>query len=151
MKLVANLVLLLASMANPALADGSPEMAQIAGRYLAKASHGALDSFFRDYPSARFRKAYPHIYEAEPGRQFWYLCGEVNAKSAAGGYTGWEPFLITPEAGNRIAVWSGIGGPADAGTNVQMQVSLCARPELGGAKNTVYQQHDFSPELSFRH
>jgi hypothetical protein len=50
------------------------------------------------YPSARFRQVYPHIYQAEPGKQFWYLCGQVNAKNALGGYTGWDGFLVTPES-----------------------------------------------------
>lgn len=150
MKLVAAAILVLLGATYPASAESaSPEMAQLAGRQLAIASHAVLEGFLRDYRSARFRRVYPHIYEAEPGKQFWYLCGELNAKGALGGYAGWEPFLITPEAENRIAIWSGTDGPGDAAMNVEEQIRLCLREDLGGAKNTAYKGHDFGAELSY--
>ena len=151
MRSIAALVVVLAAVIRPAVADtASSEMALVAGRYLAKGSHALMESYFRDYPSARFRRVYPHIYEGDSGKQFWYLCGEVNAKNAMGGYTGWDSFLITPEEGGRLAIWSGTDGLGDPGTNVRMQLNLCTLPvDEGGTKNTAYTQHDFGPELSF--
>jgi hypothetical protein len=147
-KIAAALALLV--WASPALADGSPEMARTAGTYLAKASHKVLEGFFRDYPATRFRRVYPHIYEAEPGKQFWYLCGEVNTKNGLGGYTGWEPFLITPQEGNQIAITYELAGPYDEATNIRMMLRLCTTSSVA-AKNTAYTEQDYASVIAYRH
>jgi hypothetical protein len=131
-------------------ADAADETPQSAGAFLTANSHGLLEGYLRDYPATRFRRVYPHRYEAGPGKPFWYLCGEINAKNGLGGYTGWETFAITVEGDDRIAITLGTDGPGDAAINVRRLLRLCGLPGVVGDKNTAYTGHDFSPEIAYR-
>lgn len=122
-----------------------------AGAFLASHSRGLLEGYLLDYPATRFRKVYPHRYEAGPGKPFWYLCGEINTKNGLGGYTGWDTFAITVEGDDRIAITLGTDGPGDAAINVRRLLNLCGLPGVVGAQNSVYPEHDFAAEIGYRH
>lgn len=47
-----------------------------------------LDATLKDYPSARFRD----VHLAPLGDGGWMVCGFVNSKNGAGGYSGWTRF-----------------------------------------------------------
>lgn len=55
------------------------------------AARKALDDALLDYPSARFRDVRAIV---APKGGLTLFCGQVNAKTRAGGYGGWQPMLI---------------------------------------------------------
>lgn len=60
----------------------------------APASRAALSWMLIDYPSARFREVYVTVNgSVETGRRGAYLCGFLNSKNRAGGYSGWSAFV----------------------------------------------------------
>ena len=51
---------------------------------------GELDYALLDYSSARMRDITLSAFEVPGEPQSLYFCGEINAKNAYGGYTGWQ-------------------------------------------------------------
>lgn len=54
-------------------------------------ARSVLDRSLGDYPSARFRAV--RVSYGTDATSIGF-CGEVNAKNAMGGYTGWRPFFL---------------------------------------------------------
>ncbi len=80
-----------------------------------------LDDGLKDYPSARFRDVHAVAYTWDDGEVTTPICGELNAKSAAGGYTGWKRFVVS---GNYLLVE---GGGFEKSIN-----NYCSAPALPG-------------------
>jgi len=131
-------------------ADDLREAAQRQGAGLATGSHAAWQMELRDYPSARFRNVHPYFMHPDPARglpAYWYLCGEVNAKTGAGGYTGWDHFVVVPTEAGLAVILNGTG-PYDFATNIKMQIANCtdAMPQFA---HTEYADRDFSAAMAY--
>ena len=55
----------------------------------------SVKDLLRDPDTARFRRLHVVKYRYLDGRRGWALCGEVNARNAYGGRTGWQGFAYT--------------------------------------------------------
>ena len=78
------------------VASVSPEQSQLES--MKERAKKAVSANLKDPESAQFR----NIRETTPG----FLCGEVNAKNAMGGYVGFKRFewsLVSPDFGNILS------------------------------------------------
>jgi hypothetical protein len=91
---VSALALVLVPAAGWAQLSIPPAMTQLADGY-ALLARTIMDNTLNDFPSARIRNVKArYSRRADNGQDHINFCGEVNAKNAAGGYTGWRPFAL---------------------------------------------------------
>lgn len=94
-----------------------------------------LDRELIDYPSARFREVRA---SGAPLGLSATFCGFINARNRAGGFTGWEPFMLRISDGSE-ALYVGTEGAAP-----DMIKVLCL------ASRRVLVDGDFSDRLTYR-
>jgi hypothetical protein len=75
-------------------------------------SKAELAAQLRDADSARYQNVGAYRYKVDSGPPIYLFCGEVNAKNAFGGYTGFQQFVAAPtiagtaEADNFDQAWA---------------------------------------------
>lgn len=122
----------------PGTGDPAPVSPEETTRYIEAALPKARDLLDReliDYPSARFRDV--RASGAPLGLNATF-CGFINARNRAGGFTGWEPFLLSITNSNE-ALYVGVEGSA--------RVMI---PGLCGASGRVPIDGDYSSRLAYR-
>lgn len=98
---------------------------------LINASRTLFDERLVDYPSARFK-------DVRMSEDATFLCGSVNSRSRAGGYTGWHRFAVK------------VDGPSPrlAMINDDIVAPAMARECSGGERS--WSPTDFSTAVTFR-
>lgn len=122
----------------PGTGDPAPISREETARYIESALPKARDLLDReliDYPSARFREVRA---SGAPLALNATFCGLINARNRAGGFTGWEPFLLSISERDE-ALYVGAEGSA-----------AVMIPGLCGASRRVIIDGDFSEKLTHR-
>ena len=146
----------LAAVGSPAAPAAPAEIKQDNIKKVILQARSAMDQSLNDWPSARFRNfriiftKTVFLDTAAPmppvapftfirGEPVMLVCGDINAKNAMGGYTGWQSVMVV---GGTLVIAG--DEPSETVTKFGTRYNLCDRPD---EDRVVLNSKDISPLL----